>query len=52
MATLDAWEQYLIYCYIYEEMSSREIADLCGYAKSSVNEHLNSIFDRLRQEMS
>lgn len=46
----DVWEQYLIYLHVYEEMSIREIADLCGYAKSSVHKDLNRIMNILRQE--
>jgi len=47
---LNDWEKYLIYLHLYEDMSSREIAELCGYAKSSVHEHLTSVLSKLRSE--
>lgn len=49
-AQFDLWEQYLIYLHVYEEMSIREIADQCGYAKSSIHDDINRIMDWLQSE--
>ena len=40
MKTLDPWSKYLLYLHLYEEMSVRDIANMLGYAKSSVHESL------------
>lgn len=47
---LDAWGKYLIYLHVYEEMSVREIADLCSYAKSSVHTDLQRIIELIKSE--